>query len=100
MERIIAAQGPAPAICEPGPLTADILATRDGTVTGIDNLRLNRLARNAGAPVSKGAGIDLFHKIGASVRQGEPLYRIHATGLFEFEHTVQAARINSGYDIA
>jgi len=100
MQRIIAAQGPPPAACEPGPLTADIAAMQDGVVMGIDNLRLNRLARNAGAPVSKGAGIDLFHKIGAVVRKGQALYRIHATGLFEFEQAVQAARINSGYDIA
>ena len=34
-------------------------------VIGIDNLRLNRLARVAGAPISKGAGIDLLAKIGA-----------------------------------
>jgi len=69
-------------------------------VVGIDNLRLNRLARNAGAPVSKGAGIDLFRKIGAIVRKGDPLYRIHATERFEFDHTVAAARTDNGYDIA
>jgi thymidine phosphorylase len=100
MQRIIAAQGPPPAPCALGELTTDILASRDGTVVGIDNLRLNRLARNAGAPVSKGAGIDLFRKVGAIVHKGEPLYRIHATDHFEFEQAVHAARIDSGYDIA
>jgi len=100
MQRIIAAQGPPPAVPTLGELTADIPAPLDGTVVGIDNLRLNRLARNAGAPVSKGAGIDLFQKIGAIVRKGEPLYRIHAAEHFEFEHAVRAARLNCGYDIA
>ena len=43
----------------------------------IDCLRLNRLARTAGAPIDKGAGIKVFKKIGDAVEQGEPIYRIY-----------------------
>lgn len=100
MERIMAAQGPPPAIAQLGKLTAEILSDRDGTVIGIDNLRLNRLARIAGAPVSKGAGIDLHHKIGARIRRGEPLYRIHASDRFEFEFAREASMNDHGYRIA
>jgi thymidine phosphorylase len=99
MQQIMAAQGPAPTPTRLGSLTADVPAERDGTVVGIDNLRLNRLARIAGAPISKGAGIDLFHKIGAHVRTGEPLYRIHASDQFEFDFAREAASMNHGYQI-
>ena len=63
---------PTSEICQP------TFAPRDGVVEAIDCLRLNRLARTAGAPIDKGAGIKVFKKIGDRVEQGEPLYRIHA----------------------
>ena len=51
-------------------LTFDVTAAADGVVAGIDCLRLNRLARTAGAPIDKGAGIRLFKKIGDQRRTG------------------------------
>ena len=99
MERIMQAQGPPPENARPGQLTVDILANREGTIAGIDNLRLNRLARFAGAPVSKGAGIYLYHKVGSHVRRGDPLYRIHASEAFEFDLAQEAARQDHGYEI-
>lgn len=97
MEKIIDAQGPSNARTELGPMTADIEAPHDGVVTAIDCLRLNRLARTAGAPIDKGAGIRVFKKIGDSVEQGEPLYRIHAFDVSEFDLAMAATRIKSGY---
>ena len=70
MQKIIDAQGPSTCRTDLGTLTADIVAPRDGVVTGIDCLRLNRLARTAGAPIDKGAGINLFKKIGDRVETG------------------------------
>ena len=78
MQKIIDAQGPSTCRTDLGTLTFDITATGDGIVAGIDCLRLNRLARMAGAPIDKGAGIRLFKKIGDHVEKGEPIYRIHA----------------------
>ena len=60
---------------------------------------MNRLARTAGAPIDKGAGIKLFSKIGDRVEKGEPLYRIHAYDQSELDLAVTAARRNSGYVI-
>jgi thymidine phosphorylase len=97
MQRIIDAQGPPPAPAALGTHVADIPAPRDGVVTGIDNLRINRLARLAGAPLAKGAGIAIFRKIGARVEEGEPLYRIHAAEPFEFDFATAAARRDCGY---
>ena len=64
-----------------------------------DCLQLNRLARTAGAPIDKGAGIKLFRKIGDRVESGQPLYRIHAYDQSELDLAVAAARLNSGYTV-
>ena len=70
----------------------------DGTVSGIDCLQLNRLARTAGAPIDKGAGIGLFKKIGDQVEQGEPLYRVYARDS-RADLATATAKTNSGYTI-
>ncbi len=59
-------------------------------------MRLNRLARTAGAPIDKGAGIKVFKKIGDRVEKGEPLYRIYAYDAPEFDLAVAAAS-DAGY---
>jgi thymidine phosphorylase len=99
MERIIDAQGPSVCRSDLGALTAEVLATDDGVIASIDCLRINRLARTAGAPIDKGAGIDLFKKIGDRVEKGEPLYRIHAYDQSEYDLAVAGANVNSGFAI-
>jgi thymidine phosphorylase len=100
MERIMRAQGPPPSVAELGQLTTDVAAERDGVVVAIDNLRLNRLARLAGAPIAKGAGIELCKKLGDRVKAGEPLYRVFACEPFEFEFAQASARRDHGYRLA
>ena len=97
MHKIIEAQGPSDCSTALGALTADIPAARDGVVEAIDCLRLNRLARTAGAPIDKGAGIRIFKKVGDWVEQGEPLYRIHATDQSEFDLALAGAKADLGY---
>ena len=99
MQRIIEAQGPSSCPIDLGTLTVDVPADRDGMVERIDCLRLNRLARMAGAPIDKGAGIMVLKKIGDRVEQGEPLYRIYACEHSEFELVAAAANAQSGYGI-
>jgi thymidine phosphorylase len=99
MQKIIEAQGPSGAKNTLGNLTAEIYAPSDGVVEAIDCLRLNRLARMAGAPIDKGAGIKLLRKMGQRVQQGEPLYRIHAFDDAQFDLAVAAARANPGYKV-
>ncbi|HET7806467.1 MAG TPA: thymidine phosphorylase family protein [Pseudolabrys sp.] len=99
MQKIIEAQGPTACRTDLGALTADVPAPADGVVTGIDCLRLNRLARTAGAPIDTGAGIRIFKKIGDRVDKGEPLYRIHAFDQSEYDLAVAAAKGNTGYTI-
>jgi thymidine phosphorylase len=100
MQKIIDAQGPSNCRTELGiSLTFDVLAGSDGIVSGIDCLRLNRLARTAGAPIDKGAGIRLFKKIGDRVEQGEPLYRIYAFDRSERDLAAASAKTDAGYAI-
>jgi thymidine phosphorylase len=99
MHKLIDAQGPSTCRTDLGNLTADVVALADGTVSSIDCLRLNRLARTAGAPIDKGAGIKVFKKIGDRVEKGEPLYRIYAFDQSEYDLAVAAAKADSGYAI-
>ncbi|HXH03562.1 MAG TPA: thymidine phosphorylase family protein [Candidatus Competibacteraceae bacterium] len=99
MNRIIDAQGRRAERPQPGALTVEIAAPRDGLVVAIDNLRLARVARLAGAPMDKGAGVDLLKKLGEPVHAGEPLYRIHAEFRASFEFALQRASQDSGYRI-
>lgn len=99
MQRIIAAQGPNPAPPCVGPLIHDVLAPADGKVAEIDCQRLSRIARLAGAPMDKGAGILLAKKTGDAVQQGEPLYRIHACEAFDFGFARKFAADDTGYRI-
>jgi len=96
MEAIIAAQGPAPARVDPGPMTREVVAKADGQVAAIDCARLNNIARLAGCPMDKGAGIDLFVSLGDRVRKGQPLYRLHACRSADFGFATAAAEEASG----
>jgi thymidine phosphorylase len=97
MQEIIDAQGPSACRNDLGRLTYDVRAADDGAISEIDCLQLNRLARTAGAPIDKGAGIKLFRKIGDHVEKGQPLYRIYAYDQTELDLAVTGATRNSGY---
>jgi thymidine phosphorylase len=99
MQRLMVAQGPPPLAAELGARSHDIVASRDGVVRAIDCLRLSRIARLAGAPLDKGAGVDLFKKVGDPVAKGEPLYRIHAALLADFQFATKFAAEADGYSL-
>ncbi len=82
-----------------GALSFDVAADADGTVIGIDNLQVAQIARLAGAPKVKAAGVDLLRKLGETVRRGEPLYRVHAAYPSDLEFARQACLRHSGYRI-
>ncbi|MEQ9447704.1 MAG: thymidine phosphorylase, partial [Rhodospirillaceae bacterium] len=100
MEHIIAAQGAPPAKTSLGRLVEEVSADESGTVKGIDCYRIARIARLAGAPASKGAGVDLLKKVGDAVQRGEPLYRIHAAVETDFAFATEMATRDTGYTLA
>ena len=85
---------------KPGPISFEVAADRDGAVTAIDNFLLARMARIAGAPLDKAAGVDLLKKLGDPAQKGETLYRVHAEfqSDFKFARTLHEER-GSGYRI-
>ena len=99
MENIMQAQGPSPCATPLGNHIKEIRAINGGTVKGIDCERIGRIARLAGAPISKGDGVDLLKKVGDRVRAGEPVYRIHAAVDTDFLFATEMAHDASGYDI-
>jgi thymidine phosphorylase len=56
----------------------DLTAPSSGTVTSVDNRRLARTAKLAGAPADPAAGIYLHVRIGSTVDKGQPLFTLHA----------------------
>lgn len=99
MQDIIEHQGRQDTRCTPGSLTFEVTATSSGVVTGIDNLQLARIANMAGAPLDKGAGVDLFKKLGDTVEQGEAIYRVHAEFKSDFQFACQLCRKYNGYTV-
>ena len=58
------------------------------------------IARLAGAPMDKGAGVDLYKKVGDSVDKGEALYAIYAEFDADFGFACDAATADSGFTLA
>ncbi len=52
-------------------------ATSDGRIASIDNRRLAKAAKLAGAPEDLAAGIDMHVCLGDAVKQGDPLFTLH-----------------------
>lgn len=99
MNALITAQGQQQQHYSLGSLTYDVVAPVAGVVVAIDNLQMAHIARFAGAPMDKGAGVDLFKKLGDTVEQNELLYRIYAEFPSDFKFACELCRSNSGYTI-
>jgi thymidine phosphorylase len=100
MEAIIDAQGRRRALPTLGELTHEVTAGHAGAVSAIDNLRLARIARLAGAPQVSGAGVDLLRKVGDAVSAGQVLYRVHARYPADLGFARDLALRDSGYLLA
>lgn len=99
MERLIDAQGKQVQTFELGRHQFEMGAESNGTVRAIDCHRIARIARLAGAPMDKGAGIDLLRKVGDSVRKGDALYRIYAVSETGLGFARELAEEDSGYEV-
>jgi thymidine phosphorylase len=96
LDRIVAAQGASPPV-HPGSYTHVVKAPHAGRIIGIDGWRIAGLARLAGAPMDKSAGIDLLAQRGDDVHAGADLYVIHAGSEADLAGAAAAAAKTSGY---
>ncbi len=71
-----------------------ITAGYAGTVAAMDNRRIGRLAKLAGAPEDKAAGLEMHVRIGDRVDAGSPLCTLHAESAGELAYAMAYATAN------
>ena len=95
MREIIEAQGGNPEIKPDdiviGSKFADIKSEIDGKVLWIKNSAIVSIARTAGAPKDRGAGIYLKAKVGDSVRKGDTLFTIYSDNYMRLNDAIYLA---------
>ena len=66
-----------------------------GRIEAVDNRRLARLAKLAGAPRSPAAGVELHVNIGDPVAAGQPLITLHGESIGEIEYALDYYQKNT-----
>ncbi len=89
--QIIRAQGgkiPSLAALKPAQHRFTVRAHRTGKIEHLDPAMVAKVARLAGAPKDKRAGIDIHKRKGDRIRKGEPVFTVYSTGheKLEFAH--------------
>lgn len=77
------------------PLTYSVTAPRAGRVLSIDNRRLARSAKLAGAPKAPAAGLEFHAPLGTNVARGDPLFTVHAEAPGELDYALTYIKANS-----
>lgn len=70
-------------------------ATKNGKIINIENRLISALAKLAGAPHSKAAGVYLNATIGSFIEKGQPLLTIHAETPGELDYALNFLRMES-----
>ncbi|AEA46277.1 AMP phosphorylase [Archaeoglobus veneficus] len=74
-----------------GDRTYTVTSNIDGAISRLDNVMIKKVARAAGAPKDKGAGIMLHKKGGQHVKVGDPLFTIYAEKEWKLDRAVELA---------
>ena len=61
-----------------GKFKKDMLAKSTGEIKGINNKKINMLARVAGCPTDKASGLYIHHHVGKKVKKGDKLLTIYS----------------------
>jgi AMP phosphorylase len=95
MKEIIKAQGGNPDITPKeivlGRCRHIVRADKSGIVKAIDNESITHLARVAGAPKFKGAGVYIYKHIGDKVEKGDKLFKVFTKGKNKLEYVKKEA---------
>lgn len=68
-----------------------LTAARDGRIVRIDNRKLAQLAKLAGAPEAKAAGVFMEVNLGAEIARNQPLLQVHAETAGELAYAMEYA---------
>ena len=96
MDAIVMQQGAVPADSQ-ATQHVEVRADQDGVVRAIDGGIISGIARQAGAPGLKIAGVDLKKSVGDRVHKGELLYLIQGTDMAQLQLATALAAHNHGY---
>ncbi len=90
---IIEAQGGNPKVkpedLHVGEFTCDYEAEKSGRISNVSNHAIAKIARAAGSPVDKEAGIYLFKKYGDIVKQGEKIFTVYSRSERHIERAIK-----------
>lgn len=82
MKQIIEIQGGNPNILpeeiELGGYVREFKAKKAGHITEVNNAIINQIAKAAGCPNSKKAGVEIFKKQGARIKEGDLIFKIYS----------------------
>ena len=76
-----------------------VLAKKSGIVTHIDNGAMNKIARIAGAPHDKEAGVYLQYHKGQKVKKGSPIFTIYSDNQERLDYALEIERKYDGFEI-
>jgi len=72
-----------------GPEHSIVKSTETGKIKHIDNKLISRIARTAGAPKDKTAGIYMHVKVGREIQEGDTLFTIYAKNKDKLDEAVR-----------
>jgi thymidine phosphorylase len=72
-----------------------LLAARGGKIASVDNRKLARIAKLAGAPHAKTAGLEMHAKLDQRVQTGEPICTVHAESRGELDYALDYANAHA-----
>lgn len=103
MKEIIKAQGGEPSITPEqikiGRFEKTFYAKKTGLIHNIDNLSVSKIARVAGAPQDKGAGMYIFKHEKEFVKKGEKLFTIYAQNKQKLDYAVKTYLDYGGFEV-
>ena len=88
-----------PDMMETGKFYCDIISKKGGKITHIDNKAMNKIARIAGAPTDKKAGVYLYTQKDKTIEAGQKIYTIYSDNKERLNYAVEIATKNIGVEI-
>lgn len=77
-----------------------VISAASGIVQSVNGLTISGIARHAGAPTDKLAGVYLHSAVGQKVQTGDMLYEIYGCNRQSIEAAVATAKKDSGFQLA
>ncbi len=79
-----------------GKFAYNFRAKKSGVITHIDNKSISKIARAAGAPLDKGAGIYLHKHVKEHIKRNEKIFTIHAKNRQKLSYAVNVLKKTDG----